>query len=141
MQLKFISVFAHVQIIEKCRYDEEADEWIIPFTKKRSLGDETDAGGGSKMFPDINQPSLGAGAGGALGNNAAGNKLPTVSNNALASMPNALRDPSRQINVSNGNNGGKNGVGNGSGNANANRNHSAEGSSRPLQVSLLNAAG
>lgn len=63
--------------MEKSRYDEEADEWIVPFIKKKNLGDGSEGtigngsalapltgvggvaggafgGNGSKMFPDIN---------------------------------------------------------------------------------------
>lgn len=55
------------KIIEKCRYDEDRDEWIIPFTKKKSLesfemspsvGPSNNRhGGGSLLLPDINQSS------------------------------------------------------------------------------------
>eukprot|EP00981_Chlorochromonas_danica_P003584 scaffold661_cov162-Ochromonas_danica.AAC.9 len=52
------------KIIEKCRYDEDHDEWIIPFTKKKSLdtfemspsvGTSNNRRGGSLLLPDINQ--------------------------------------------------------------------------------------
>jgi hypothetical protein len=83
--------------MDKSRYDEDADEWIVPFTKKKDLsegahGDNTHSsvagvagGGGSKMFPDINGGGK-AGAGGGF----------------LAQAGSTLRDPTKL----NGKNGG-----------------------------------
>jgi hypothetical protein len=51
-----------LQIIDKCHYDDEHDEWIVPFTKKKSMDNFAMSPGvkpvgGSLMLPDINQSS------------------------------------------------------------------------------------
>lgn len=82
------------QIIEKCRYDEDADEWIIPFTKKKTISDSqwqqaesntAGAGGNRSLLPDIG--AKGGGGGGSSSTNNSGNNLHSLSS--------TLRDPSK----------------------------------------------
>lgn len=53
----FIHVSIHhdicVQILERSKYDEERDEWILPFSKKKLLREGTAAASGASMLPDI----------------------------------------------------------------------------------------
>lgn len=55
-----------LQLISRCKYDEDSDEWIVPFTKKKSLQElqmnNNDAN--NSYFPDINQPKAGNGSDG-----------------------------------------------------------------------------
>ena len=87
-----------MQIIEKCRYDEDADEWIVPFGKKRAVADSVLQGGDNyssgvhsahssngKLLPDINNSGQGGGSKGGAS---------AFQSQALST----LRDPSKLLN-------------------------------------------
>lgn len=97
LQLNLIIVVQ--QIIEKCRYDDEKDEWIIPFTKKKTISDsqwqqaEASSGGGGanrSLFPEIGAAptnmTKGPTSSSSNGNGSGGN---------LQALGSTLRDPSR----------------------------------------------
>lgn len=44
-------------MIEKARYNEDDDEWIIPFLKKKELPTTGQSSGGQSFLPDINSVS------------------------------------------------------------------------------------
>ena len=48
-----IMVYVCIQILERSKYDEERDEWILPFAKKKLLREGTVAASGASMLPDI----------------------------------------------------------------------------------------
>ena len=52
-----IKTFILEQIVEKSRYDEEAEEWIIPYTKKKNLENIESKNNSSNLLPDINKSS------------------------------------------------------------------------------------
>lgn len=60
------------KILDKCRYDEESDEWIIPFSKKKYIGDQ------SNSNQITNTPS----SGGVIETNNNSKGLPTISNSS-----------------------------------------------------------
>ena len=48
-----IMVYVCIQILERSKYDEERDEWILPFAKKKLLREGTSTASGASMLPDI----------------------------------------------------------------------------------------
>eukprot|EP01033_Poteriospumella_lacustris_P008690 gene8690-6249_t len=62
------------KLIEKCRYDEDRDEWIVPFAKKKNvdhwIGGNSDFGQGS--MPPLAAGGLGGGGGGGSNGGSAG---------------------------------------------------------------------
>ena len=98
------SPFFHTkQIVEKCRYDEEADEWIVPFTKKKGINDSQWQSSGHtssdstptnrSLFPDIhNAPNNMT-----KGPSSTGSTPSSVSHsyNNFQALGSTLRDPSK----------------------------------------------
>jgi hypothetical protein len=63
----FINNVSNLQIIEKSRYDEDAEEWIIPYLKRKSI-DSLDSSRGNQLYqygnaapPIASTPSASAG--------------------------------------------------------------------------------
>jgi hypothetical protein len=42
------------KIVERAKWDEDEDCWVLPYVKRRSLDTNHSNGGGSKLLPDIN---------------------------------------------------------------------------------------
>lgn len=45
------------KIVDKSRYDDEKEEWIIPYSKKKSLESIESKNNNNSLLPDINKSS------------------------------------------------------------------------------------
>jgi hypothetical protein len=108
------------KLIEKCRYDEDRDEWIVPFAKKKNvdhwIGGNSDFGQGS--MPPLAAGGLGGGGGGGGNGGSAGvGNAPLSSRSMLPDIGSSNASRYQQQLQTNNANGSGNGSGSGSANS------------------------